>query len=363
MMRRLLLFPLTATLMLIAAACGGGDEGSSTSIEAKAGDVTARLDIPAGSLPAGVAPEDVSITAVEGPSEKRFAVFRLEPDGMVPLKPLTITLTVDLAEGEGLSLAVMDADGNPVDGAAEIESLARTADDGPLDLRVRVDHFSEWIIGRLDSVFKLFRTDIEPLDDQLVGTTFSVRARVTRNPQLHHESTYSGRLFVGTNDTVWRWELLGSWKAAGPVSPDEALNPGTSPVGARYPRPFTFYPKERSGVVVEQEFTCERAGDFAIAFALSGWMLMNLIHKSDGLDVLWTMAIAPQMASVSWSARCVAPATPERTSTPTPTSAELAAGGLPPGALAVASDGTATVVDAGNIVVLFLDGMYFHAAA
>ena len=288
--------PAAAARTAVAAATTTPDAGPNDAFSLEAVDGNATLEIPAGALPPGVTPNDISITQIEGPSEERFAVYRLEPDGMVPLEPLILTVTVDLAEGEGVSVAVVDADGNPVDGAAEIVGFARATDDGPLDLLVRVHHFSGWIIGKVD---EHFRVDIEPVDDQAVGTTFTVHARVVRDPQML--ITYTSRdgvLWVGTNEDVDGSWLGGRWRASGPISPNEAYNPG--PGGSER------YAAEQDEVVVEQQFPCDANGDFAISFRVGAGLYMELRQQGSASSTM-SHSTFGHLPRVSWSAKCVMP--------------------------------------------------------
>ena len=232
---------------------------------------------------------------------------------MVPLEPLTLTVTVDLAEDEGVSVAVFDAQDEPVEGAAEIVGLDRASDDGPLELVVRVNHFSGWVIGKTDGVLRIAT---EPLADQLVGATFTVRARIARDLSLRDEATYSKRLYVATNDDVTGWDLSGYWQSSGVVSPTRGVNPGEEGSGGSV-RPG-HYPSGRSAVVAEFEFTCDRAGDFAIGFRASGIVWYTLVSTDP--DYRGGGGGSASSPVVSWSAKCIDPAA--ETPTPTPTSTE-----------------------------------------
>ena len=310
----------TLIVALLAAACGGDsddptptpaaaaapavvtatateqpDAGPNEAFSLEAADGNATLDIPTGALPPGVTRNDVSITAIEGPSEERFAVYRLEPDGMVPLEPLMLTVTVDLAEGEGVSVMVLDADGDPVEDAAEIVDLTRVSDDGPLDLVLQVNHFSAWIIGKLDGNL---RVDTEPLSDQLVGTTFTVRARFVLDPLLSVAiPDLKGRQWTGTGDDVYSWFLTSTWRASGPISPKEV-------------RPkYQNVEPARSALIVEQQFKCDGLGGFFVSVAPVGTIYFHLRRSALGTSILY-FNTAEEPARVTWSAECVASAPP-----------------------------------------------------
>ncbi|MDA1062595.1 MAG: hypothetical protein O2895_06785, partial [Chloroflexi bacterium] len=319
-----------AALASLALACGGGDDeadATSTAVGSETATATAGPDasealtiesadglavltvpegaVPEGALPEGVAASALSVTQEQGPDETAFAVYRLEPDGLVPLAPLTLTVTIEPGPDEAVVLLVTDLDGALIEDATAIVDLA-PRDDGRLDVVFAVQHFSDFILGRTT---RTLRIDIEPLDDQPLGATFMVRARIVRDIDgFEHELVSAGIVHRWTAAGFVGWAGAGNWRATPPLRPSEAVNPGT---GSGTVTTAGFAASD-SAVIVEQAFTSGSAGDFSISLSVFG---ITSFTREGGSG----LTIFSEPPPVVWSARCVPPGTATATSTPTPT--------------------------------------------
>ena len=116
-----------------------------------------------------------------------------------------------------------------------------------------------------------------------------------------------------------------------------------------------------SVVIVEQAFACGSAGDFSIAFRLSG---TTVFTPKVGGSTLFT---SPDSDPAVWNARCLGAATPTATDTPTPTSTPLPTPtetATPDPTQSATPEPTGTSMPAAGSVtvqVLVLDGLFFPA--
>ncbi len=273
---------ILTVVTLLLAACGGDDEdptaepttadpGSGTSTPApsngEAGealtvsseDGSVTVDVPAGALPDGVSADQIEVTTLpvddftvdtDAPGGAAVvAAVRLEPSGTEFAEPVTIRTRMPLAAAPGLVLLRSDG------ADAEVLAWSATEDEEASEVvaTVSVDHFSELVyMGSVDVIKFEFEP---PLQDHLVGETFTIRARIDRidfeeevKQVLLRGEPYMTYRFRPSDDRTWSYDVTIG-----------VHGPAVTSARARFqetPSP------DQNAAFIETEVTCERAGPY-----------------------------------------------------------------------------------------------------
>jgi hypothetical protein len=215
----------------------------------------ATLEIPAGALPAGVAPRQLSlrrVTTSGAPSEPvtgvPLAAYELLPDGLRLAEPATLTVTRPLS-GPATVPLVIHASADGVEPGRDAVTRIDVAD-GTVATSVQVGHFSRV------SFDALFTLDWPESGSRVVGEFFDVTATLTprfplagirgtdptRNPPAASFYYAQGSRFTATrlaSDTYTLRPVTAD--ASGPLSPSRAAlsDGGTFPYHSSQPVTLT----------------------------------------------------------------------------------------------------------------------------
>ncbi len=192
----------------------------------KSADGSAQLDVPVGSLPAGLRVEDIKVAAVDPatlpvtfPDGPALAAYTLEPDGARFLQPVILTVTLPGKDGF-LPSAVM-VSGNEVSAALDME-VTLDAESETLTVSTKLDHFSN-VIYHHRSFFWV--PEMKFVGDQVVGGAFVGEAKigvVQSEFQLYYRGTTDPLVLVKLTD---RPRLTGLFSVVrGPVVPTRSLD-------------------------------------------------------------------------------------------------------------------------------------------
>ncbi len=282
---------LSSWLVLVSlAACGGGDAKSTgdshTSVTIRASD-GAKLEIPAGALPAGVSADDLAIRALEvpaGPGEPAFAfAYELQPEGLRFEKPLVLTRETPFASGQPFSILLQSGD--------EVESLeARHAlSGGELTLEIPIPHFST-LTGPLAGPIRALEFVQPPPTVVPVGQTVTLMVRLV--PRLRGETPLWGLPghFVTWDSPELNYDTVVA--VDGPISsPHISKNEQIS--GATT---LTF------------SLTCSAAGAFTWTVNANGRITLGYAQLRDATGaVVDPVTFHKGQASLSFSGTCVKP--------------------------------------------------------
>lgn len=239
---------VAAGLLLIACGDGPSPAGTVTSDDGKA-----VLTLPAGALPDGLTPGDISITRIDPAADEDFLVkYRLEPDGTMLAKPATLTIdTFDELWA-----------GGPIvhEGEAGIELLEATLlrDDVFGTLRgaeVSLSHFSDLSLPGQSYLDE--GVVIQPLLSTTPGNTTSAVIRVSRN--------------ASGNNYPYRWSDQFEWA---PKATWTAGNLRMEEIVTNYP------PADVDYVDFQQMWTCIDLGLIRVTLIVQGEYTMYLAGGS-----------------------------------------------------------------------------------
>jgi hypothetical protein len=269
-----------------ASATAAAEESNSepVMIVAEAGDVAARLDIPAGALPAGVDASQISVRpfdpaarGLDAGEGQIVAAFDLQPDGLAFSEPVLLTYDIPF-EGGGLYMVMLAGSSGDLE-VLEIADAIIDASGTRLTITVPVSHFSRtWVLSFTDVQVDLLS---EFTGEYLVGESFTVRMRVFR-PRVSEDRsgpvyTGEGVVHIGDRREPTVWSIVYGWRSGPPrpldllgeaffADPPEwqegPLEPDVVPGGGDL-LTIKLEP-ERSFVDVSQAFTCEEAGPFIL---------------------------------------------------------------------------------------------------
>jgi hypothetical protein len=144
----------------------------------KSADGAARVDVPVGSLPAGLRVEDIKIAAIDPeslpvtfPDGPVLAAYRLEPDGAKFPQPVTFTVTVPSKEAFLPSVAMLS--GGEVSAALDVQVVFDAASES-LTVITKTDHFSEYVVAQK----AFFRVAAFNQPDRFVNQDFTQEVEV-----------------------------------------------------------------------------------------------------------------------------------------------------------------------------------------
>ena len=317
-MRRLA--ALTIVLALLSA-CGGGDDGGDAALAqviaetgAEAGadagegevaepgpdqspivealevsslDGAAVLTIPAGALPAGVGPDDVSITDITAEAAALtegatlLAAYELRPSGLQFPEPVTLTVRLPFTPGQPHDFVLLGD-------AGEFEVLPATLAEVDGEAREEVwalalPHFSS--VRIFTSIRDGVTLEPRPIPDVNVGEAFT--AQVVVRPGDWEAESISRTFFVGEDapppimrlsifTTTGEWTLTGDFRAVGPVTPTDGKNPDPRLAFA-----------DQTAFLVEQAFTCTAVGPFTIGYTADAELAISRrVVQTQGGEVL-----------------------------------------------------------------------------
>ena len=404
------LLALAALVVLATAACGGdssdgGDGGGggaqgtpattvatvatdqsnrgTVTIEAEAGDVTVRLDIAEGALPAGVDVATISVRsldAAEGGLDagdgQIVAAFDLQPDGLVFSEPVSFTYDIPF-EGGGAYVAMLAGSSRDPE-MLDIADMRVDASGTRLTITVPLSHFSTTWALRFADVHVDLRSEFT--GDYLIDDSFTVRVRVPR-PRVSeefvlHRERENIDVHLGERPEPAIWGMTYVWESGEPVSDNLFLPAGRGSRGFDGPLEPDRAPVERwfridieadrSFVDVSQTFTCTEAGRFILDFGGS-------FHLP--IRATWLYADGRQKTADDHGAagghlrlagRCHAPATPPpdptetATATPTQTATPAATATATPTNTAGGEQvELGTLVGPDEVLVFLLDGVFY----
>ena len=224
-------------------------------------DGSAELDIPAGALPPGVSPGDLSVRDIRDDPEsfsaegvETLAVYRLEPHGLEFAAPVTFTVQLELPDG-GLLVVyhLSDTVEAPEDVTVELDE----AGTGLASVGVALTHFST-VVFTVDDVFA---AELTPLGQRIVGVPFAVSATVTRKDPREIEMRYVtlgllARVVIDRSETYTSnsWGLVGSFFGRAGIKPARSLE---HPPDVSFPSPGP------ADLTVDEQFWCGFASDEA----------------------------------------------------------------------------------------------------
>ena len=223
-------------------------------------DGNAELDVPAGALPPGVSPGDLSVRDVSNDPEafsakgvETLAVYRLQPASLVLAAPVTLKVQLQLPDSGMLMVYhFSDTLEAPEDIVVEFDE----AGTGLASVSVALSHFSI-VVFSVDDVFAL---ELTPLGRHVAGELFTVRATITRDhPQyvVWREAQFQDQVVIErlASQTFESWGMYGTFFGqVGVIGP--GVKKGRPPV-TRIPSPG---PDE---FTVDQQFWCGAESDVA----------------------------------------------------------------------------------------------------
>ena len=143
-----------------------------------AGDGAASLAIPAGAIPRGVAPSTIRIErisdddlVVQSDADPPIVAYAFEPDGLIFLKPVEITITLDMTDFTIPNIWMISGDDAEPLPSAEI---VFRPDQGQVTIVAPITHFSSVYVDDLH----FFKITISDPPDTHVGSSFNVTAEV-----------------------------------------------------------------------------------------------------------------------------------------------------------------------------------------
>ncbi len=138
----------------------------------KSADGAARVDVPVGSLPAGLRVEDIRVAAIDPeslpvtfPDGPVLAAYRLEPDGAKFPQPVTLTVTVPSKEAFLPSVVIIT--GEDVSAALDLQ-VVFDAESESLTVTTKTDHFSDYVVAHK----AFFRVAVFSQIDRFVNQDF-----------------------------------------------------------------------------------------------------------------------------------------------------------------------------------------------
>ncbi len=263
-------------------------------LEVSSADGAAVLTIPAGALPAGVGPDDVSITDITADAAALtegvplLAAYELRPSGLQFPEPVTLTVRLPFTPGQPHDFVLLGD-------AGEFEVLRATLAEVDGEAREAVwalalPHFSS--VHIFTSIQDGVTLEPRPIPDVNVGEAFIAQV-VVRRGNWEGESTVRG-FFVGEDapsgivhltilTTTGEWTLAGDFRAAGPVTPTEGTNPDPRMAFA-----------DRSEFLVEQAFTCTAVGAFTISYTADAELqISRRVVRTQGGEVISDELVTP----------------------------------------------------------------------
>ena len=265
-------------------------------LEVSSLDGAAVLTIPAGALPAGVGPDDVSIADITADAAALtegvtlLAAYELRPSGLQFPEPVTLTVRLPFTPGQPHDFVLLGD-------AGEFEVLRATLAEVDGEAReavwaVAVPHFSSV------HIFAVARDGVtlepRPIPDVNVGEAFTALVLVQRG-DWEGEATVR-LVFLGEDapppitrltifTTTGEWTLAGDFRAAGPVTPTEGTNPDPRMAFA-----------DRSEFLVEQAFTCTAVGTFTISYTADAELAVSRrAVETQGGEIISDEVVTPPL--------------------------------------------------------------------
>ncbi len=223
----------------------------------KSEDGAARVDVPVGSLPAGLRVEDIKIAAVDSaslpvkfPDGPALAAYKLEPGGTKFTTPVTFSVTLPSQEAFLPTVAMIS--GDEISAVLEMD-VAQDAEAATLTVSTKLDHFSFMMYGK-GSFYTIF---LKNPGNSAVGRTLSTYGMIeTTSTDAELKVEVDPVESLGGNADHYLLKLVGDSQATytftvkrGPVAP--SVNPAP---------PETFALRRTMTRYLNPSFTCVAPG-------------------------------------------------------------------------------------------------------
>ncbi len=277
-------------------------------------DGAARLIVPDGALPDGVALADISVTRmaldaipIGFDDTTPVAAYHLQPDGLRLSSPATLEMLIE-SPGDTIPMVVHLGEHELDFPDVSTEIL----DDGRVAVRVPVAAFSRWVV----SSDGWFAAKVDDPSDHMVGDSFQVSASVRKNRGVVR---YDIGEYYSELDSVVAG-LMDPWQYRGTM-----MNPTFIEPGWLYPAPALT--SVRGGTASYQgTVTCASPGRGGPIYTAGFVFTLEELHTTRRGTFLFKTRVRKSTGVTARSRmfECQAPPTPTPSATPTPETADNA---------------------------------------